>query len=147
MSRPDSNSPDPDSSDSRAGQDDAVWLDLVARLEGRDPAADPVAPVVPGAPDSGDGEERPEAPVTDGVDLDSPGIDSQGIDGPAARRPFSDFDPLGLSAGAPIELSAEERLAQSQSAQPAASASLVSSTGRRSRRCRLSRRGSLRHAR
>ena len=33
------------------------------------------------------------------------------------------------------------------SAQPAASASLVSSTGRRSRRCRLSRRGSLRHAR
>ena len=33
------------------------------------------------------------------------------------------------------------------SAQPAASASLVSSTGRRSSRCRLSRRGSLRHAR
>ena len=112
MSRPDSNSPDPDSSDSRAGQDDAVWLDLVARLEGRDPAADPVAPVVPGATDSADGAERPEAPVTDGVDLDSQGIDSHGIDGPAARRPFSDFDPLGLSAGAPIELSAEERLAQ-----------------------------------
>ncbi|HEX9227367.1 MAG TPA: hypothetical protein VF885_12055 [Arthrobacter sp.] len=110
MSRPDSNSPDPDSSDSRAGQDDAVWLDLVARLEGRDPVA-PVAPVVPGGPDRGDGAERPEAPVTDGVDLDRPGAD-----GPAARRPFSDFDPLGLSAGAPIELSAEERLAQSQSA-------------------------------
>lgn len=121
MSRPDSNSPDPDSSDSRAGQDDAVWLDLVARLEGRDPAADPVAPVVPGGTDSGDGAERPQAPVTDGVDLDRPGIDrpgvdGSGVDGPAARRPFSDFDPLGLSAGAPIELSAEERLAQSQSA-------------------------------
>lgn len=116
MSRPDSNSPDPDSSDSRAGQDDAVWLDLVARLEGRDPAADPVAPVVPGGTDSGDGAERPEAPVTDGVDLDRPGIDGPGADSPAARRSFSDFDPLGLSAGAPIELSAEERLAQSQSA-------------------------------
>ncbi len=52
--------------------------------------------------------------MTDGADLDRQRIDSHGVDGPAARRPFSDFDPLGLSAGAPIELSAEERLAQSQ---------------------------------
>ena len=134
MSRPDSNSPDPDSSDSRAGQDDAVWLDLVARLEGRDPAADPVAPVVPGGTDSGDGAERPEAPVTDGVDLDSPGIDRPGVDGPAARRPFSDFDPLGLSAGAPIELSAEERLAQSQSAGGTPAGSTGGTPGSHSRR-------------
>jgi hypothetical protein len=112
MSRPDSNTPDPDSSDSRAGQDDAVWLDLVARLEGRDPAADAGAPDVPGARDGGHGVERPEAPVTDGADV--AGIEGPGTDGTAARRPFSDFDPLGLSAGAPIELSAEERLAQSQ---------------------------------
>lgn len=34
MTRPDPNSPDPG-----ANQDDAVWLDLVARLEGRDPDA------------------------------------------------------------------------------------------------------------
>ncbi|KQN86370.1 hypothetical protein [Arthrobacter sp. Leaf69] len=120
MSRPDSNSPDPDSSDSRAGQDDAVWLDLVARLEGRDQAADPGAPDVPGAKDSGDEVERPGAPVTDGVDRDVTSLDGPASEGPGtegfARRPFSDFDPLGLSAGAPIELSAEERLAQSQSA-------------------------------
>ena len=31
--------PDPDSPDPGANQDDAVWLDLVARLEGKDPEA------------------------------------------------------------------------------------------------------------
>ena len=112
MTRPDSNSPDPDSSDSRANQDDAVWLDLVARLEGRDPGASPGTPDVPGAKDSGDEAERPEAPVTDGGRRRSTARQRR----PAAPRPFSDFDPLGLSAGAPIELSAEERLAQSQAA-------------------------------
>ena len=108
MTRPDSNSPDPDSADSRANQDDAVWLALVARLEGKDPVASPGSPEVQ---QDGDDAEGPEAPRTDG-----PGVDGTGVEGSAARRPFSDFDPLGLSAGVPIELSAEERLAQSQAA-------------------------------
>jgi len=43
MTRSDPGSPDPDSPDSGANQDDAVWRDLVARLEGTDsgPAAGP----------------------------------------------------------------------------------------------------------
>jgi hypothetical protein len=69
--------PDPDSPDPGANQDDAVWLDLVARLEGKDPAGVP-----------------------------------EGAEGSPAARPFSDFDPLGLSVAAPIELSARERLAR-----------------------------------
>lgn len=36
MTRFDPGSPDPDSPDSSANEDDAVWLDLVARLEGTD---------------------------------------------------------------------------------------------------------------
>jgi len=103
MTRPDPNSPDPDSPDSRANQDDAVWLDLVARLEGKDPGASPAAP------ETGDGADRPDVALTDGTRIDGTRVDSTG-----APRPFSDFDPLGLSVGAPIELSAEERLAQSQ---------------------------------
>ena len=107
--------PDPDSADSSANQDDAVWRDLVARLEGRDAAA---SPVTPEALESREGNEigegndddpGPEAPGTD----DASGVDPNGS---AAPRPFSDFDPLGLSAGAPVELSAEERQAQSQAA-------------------------------
>ena len=113
MTKPDPDSPDPDSSDSRANNDDAVWLDLVARLEGKDAGAGP------GTPEAGDGKEGqggkddaelPEASLADGPRVGSP----------AAPRPFSDFDPLGLSVGAPIELSAEERLAQSQAAGRAA---------------------------
>jgi hypothetical protein len=69
--------PDPDSPDPGANQDDAVWLDLVARLEGKDPDA----------PGEGSGEES------------------------AAGRAFRDFDPLGLSGAAPVERSAQERLA------------------------------------
>lgn len=80
--------PDPNSPDSGANQDDAVWLDLVARLEGTDPSAGPGTPEIREGHDGADGA------------------------GAAAPRPFSDFDPLGLSVGVPIELSAEERLAQ-----------------------------------
>jgi hypothetical protein len=79
MTRPDPNSPDPG-----ANQDDAVWLDLVARLEGKDP--------------------------------DAPGDGSQ--DGSATGRTFKDFDPLGLSAAAPVELSANERLAPDPATAP-----------------------------
>ena len=133
--------PDPSSPDSGASQDDAVWLDLVARLEGRDPGA--------GAATSDTGESGAEADAgggrgATGVDgpqqpsagtggsaeagrmpgAGSPGAGGQGAGGPASGlpasgvpaspRPFSDFDPLGLSAGVPIELSAEERQAQSR---------------------------------
>ena len=100
MTRPDPNSPDPDSS---ANQDDALWLDLVARLEGRDQGAGPGT--AEGREDM-DGAEGREGPRTDGA----------GADGTAAARPFSDFDPLGLSAGVPVEPSAAERLARSQAA-------------------------------
>jgi hypothetical protein len=77
MARSDSNP-----SDQSANQDDAVWLDLVSRLEGRDTAAP-------------DGEA-----------------------GPPARRPFRDFDPLGLSGAPPREPSASERLAAAQQPLP-----------------------------
>ncbi|MBT2597744.1 hypothetical protein [Arthrobacter sp. ISL-72] len=68
MTRSDSNS-----SDQSANQDDAVWLDLVSRLEGRDTQAA-----------AGEGSEP-------------------------SRRPFRDFDPLGLAGAAPTEPSASER--------------------------------------
>lgn len=68
MTRSDSNS-----SDQSANQDDAVWLDLVARLEGTDTPA----------------------PGGDGI-------------GPS-KRPFRDFDPLGLAGTAPTEPPASER--------------------------------------
>ncbi|MET4096525.1 hypothetical protein [Arthrobacter sp. UYCu712] len=73
--------PDPNTPDSGANQDDAVWLDLVARLEAG----------------SGPDAAEPGGPAGD----------------PPAARPFSDFDPLGLSGAPPVELSAKERLAQS----------------------------------
>ncbi|MBT2537605.1 hypothetical protein [Arthrobacter sp. ISL-69] len=77
MTRSDSNS-----SDQSANQDDAVWLDLVSRLEGRDP----------------------EAPAGEGS--------------APSRRPFRDFDPLGLSGAAPTEPSASERQAASHEPLP-----------------------------
>ena len=79
--------PDPTSPDSGANQDDAVWLDLVARLEGG-----------PGPADAKD--KAPGGPAGDA----------------APARPFSDFDPLGLSGAPPVELSAKERLARTPEA-------------------------------
>lgn len=79
--------PDPNTPDSGANQDDAVWLDLVARLEAG----------------SGPDVTGPDSPESGGP---------AGNAAPAAR-PFSDFDPLGLSGAPPVELSAKERLAQS----------------------------------
>ena len=99
--------PDPNSPDSSANQDDAVWLDLVARLEGRDPDASPGTPVIRQDRDGTDTAESPEGPGTE----PATGADANGS---AVPRPFSDFDPLGLSAGVPVELSAEERQAQSR---------------------------------
>jgi len=79
MTRSDSNS-----SDQSANQDDAVWLDLVSRLEGRDSAA-------PAAEES-----------------------------TPSKRPFRDFDPLGLSGAAPAEPSASEREAAARQPLPQA---------------------------
>jgi hypothetical protein len=117
MTKPDSNSPDPDSSDSRANQDDAVWLDLVARLEGRD--AGPGTPDILNAKDAADATDG-GASGTDTTRPEASPADGPRAGGPAAPRPFSDYDPLGLSARAPVELSAAERLAQGQAAARAA---------------------------
>ncbi|MFJ5862693.1 hypothetical protein ACIQCM_14835 [Pseudarthrobacter sp. NPDC092439] len=61
--------PDPESADQGANQDDAVWLDLVARLEGDQPNTGTVSP----------------APGT--------------AEAPPPRPAFRDFDPLGLAGG------------------------------------------------
>lgn len=116
MNRPDSNSSDPS-----ANQDDAVWLDLVARLEGdttggtAEPDAGNRTHPGLGAPDEAtdphggkdprDGVTNPPAAEGD-VSGAAPGTAAGGT----AKR-FTDFDPLGLAprAGAPIELSAAER--------------------------------------
>jgi hypothetical protein len=114
MNRPDSNSSDPS-----ANQDDAVWLDLVARLQGDTPA--PGADVVPGGGDSpAPGHPRNHGgprhstatgddagPAPDGGSAPAEQADGSGR-GSAAKR-FTDFDPLGLAPRAPRELSAAER--------------------------------------
>lgn len=64
--------PDPDSPDQDANPDDAVWLDLVARLEADQEWT---------AEDSGPAD--PPAPTAS----------------PGPRTAFRDFDPLGLAAG------------------------------------------------
>lgn len=128
MNRPDSGSPD-----QSANQDDAVWLDLVARLEatpsGNTTSPSPAA-TVPGAEFTGTeitGAEFKDAEITDteGTGPDAPGADAAGPDvtgpqgaGDALGRSatFRDFDPLGLAGAAPTELSAAER----QAAAPAA---------------------------
>ena len=86
MNRHDSGSPD--SADQGANQDDAVWLDLVARLEAGAPsgATDPHTPE-PASP------AEPEDPAARGT------------------ASFRDFDPLGLAGAAPAEPSAAQRQA------------------------------------
>lgn len=70
--------PDPDSADQSANKDeDAVWLDLVARLESTNSSS----------ADSAKGNEPTE-----------PG--APGSVPPPARKPFSAFDPLGLATPA-----------------------------------------------
>lgn len=81
MNRPDAGSPD-----QGANHDDAVWLDLVARLESDSPTG-------PGGTGTADGTQAPE-----------------GTPAAAGRSAtFRDFDPLGLAGAAPTELSAAER--------------------------------------
>ena len=95
MNRPDSNPSDPS-----ANQDDAVWLDLVARLQGDTPAPGTVA-----RPGDGAGSDAGGAagPATDR----EPGAGPE----PGQAKRFTDFDPLGLAPRAPTELSAAERQA------------------------------------
>lgn len=90
------NRPDPGSPDQGANQDDAVWLDLVARLEadsgtvsGTDTA---------GGPESGQAPGPGQAP-------------SQDFSATGRPATFRDFDPLGLAGTAPSERSAAERQA------------------------------------
>jgi len=110
---PDPETPDPDPADARspdregsgaqsagsdaaadgATDDDAVWLDLVARLEGIGDGTDEAAP---GWPD----EHGPA-----GGETGSTGTDRAGGTASTARA-FRDFDPLGLAGAAPKELSA-----------------------------------------
>ncbi len=85
----------------QSADDDAVWLDLVARLEGVGAGGDEAAGGTESAAGSGAGSGS-------GFDASSP-----------PGRTFRDFDPLGLSGAAPIELSAKERLAPAPG-QPAA---------------------------
>ncbi|MFC0456587.1 hypothetical protein ACFFGR_08510 [Arthrobacter liuii] len=82
MNRPDSEQPD-----QGANQDDAVWLDLVARLE-----SDTVA-IRPDSPEPG--QELPTSPAA----------------APETPEPpsFQDFDPLGLAGTPPAGMSAAER--------------------------------------
>lgn len=78
----------PGSPDQGANQDDAVWLDLVARLEA----------------DSGAGGLA-------GAGAGDPAADEGAAGAPSRSATFRDFDPLGLAGTAPTELSAAERLA------------------------------------
>jgi len=83
------NRPDSGSQDQGANQDDAVWLDLVARLQADFP--DEHAQAASGQQD----------PDTSGVPERSPA--------PGRGPSFRDFDPLGLAGAPPTELSAAER--------------------------------------
>jgi hypothetical protein len=115
---PDPETPDPDPADARspdpgasnaqssggAADDDAVWLDLVARLQGVGDGADEATPAWPD-------EQSPAGGEKDSTGTDSAGKGSSGGTASTART-FRDFDPLGLAGAAPKELSAAERLRQ-----------------------------------
>ncbi|WP_284983836.1 hypothetical protein [Arthrobacter sp. efr-133-TYG-118] len=77
------NRPGPDSPDQSANKDDdAVWLDLVARLESMPSSALDEAPTA-------------EEPGNDSGTEPGPGPDD--VPGRSSSRSFQDFDPLGLS--------------------------------------------------
>jgi hypothetical protein len=117
MTRPDSGSPD-----QGANQDDAVWLDLVARLEEKSPdGSGSVAggPVPAGPGDAAGPADSDHSDDSDEPDKSTPGPDAPRPDAalgdpagtPGRPATFRDFDPLGLAGPAPMELSAAERLA------------------------------------
>jgi hypothetical protein len=107
MNRPDSNSPD----QSANRDDDAVWLDLVSRLQATssDTRQESTGRQSP-SPQS-PGSQPPPSPQPPGSQPPTP-------QSPAAVPPepdkgtkslFGDFDPLGLAGSAPVEKSARER--------------------------------------
>jgi hypothetical protein len=104
---------DPESPDQSANPDDAVWLDLVARLEADSPAARRTADT----PDAAGPADQAGTARTAGTDPAAATELANTTDGTeTAARPagFRDFDPLGLAGtagAAPTELSAAERLA------------------------------------
>jgi hypothetical protein len=117
--------PDPESPDQGANPDDAVWLDLVARLE-----ADSAAPRRTAATSDAAGTaDQAGATRTAGTDPTAAPEPANATDGTetTARPPgFRDFDPLGLAGAAgaaPTELSAAERLAAADPAGPSRGAS------------------------
>ena len=97
MTKPDSGAPDPS-----ANQDDAVWLDLVARLEGSSSAQDEAL-----RPGGADAPKPTGAPGS----TESPSAGTAAPRTTASGASFRDFDPLGLAPSAPTEPSAAERLA------------------------------------
>jgi hypothetical protein len=107
MNRPDSGSPD-----QSANQDDAVWLDLVARLEekpGPPTGTNPASAISPGLNAPGPDATGNDAKTPDPADADA-------VAGHGRSATFRDFDPLGLAGTAPTELSAAERQAATSSA-------------------------------
>lgn len=102
MSRPDSGSPD------QSENQDAVWLDLVARLEEK-PAAHSGTSEPGSAASPGPTAPGPDAAGNEAKTADPPGPDAASGAGRSAT--FRDFDPLGLAGTAPTELSAAERQA------------------------------------
>ncbi|WP_258805559.1 hypothetical protein [Pseudarthrobacter sp. NS4] len=84
-----------DSPDQGSNHDDAVWLDLVARLESEPPFTEPRARTT----DPRSGTTEPGVTAEPGIPAARPG---QGAS-------FRDFDPLGLASAAPTELSAADR--------------------------------------
>jgi hypothetical protein len=77
------NRPGPDSPDQSANKDDdAVWLDLVARLESMPSSAL---------------DEAPTAEETGSDSGTDPGPGPEEVPGRSSSRSFQDFDPLGLS--------------------------------------------------
>ncbi|MFP3462154.1 hypothetical protein R5O87_15005 [Arthrobacter globiformis] len=128
MNRPDSNSSDPS-----ANQDDAVWLDLVARLTG-----DTTAPDAADVPSDGEsatpGSARhhggPRHSAAANVETGEEAGDAGAGPAPAeqsdagsspesAVKHFTDFDPLGLAPRAPREPSAAERQQAAEQAKAA----------------------------
>ncbi len=108
---PQGNEPGSPTADAPSADDDAVWLDLVARLEG--------VGVV--------GDEATGGPASSPGASSGAGLGANSGAGSSQARTFRDFDPLGLSGAAPIELSAKERLAPAPG-QPAAGSNEIPDT-------------------
>jgi hypothetical protein len=123
--------PDPESPDQGANPDDAVWLDLVARLEA-DSAAPRRTAATSDAAGTADQAGATRTAGTDPAAAPEPANATDGTETTARPAGFRDFDPLGLAGAAgaaPTELSAAERLAAAAPAGPSRGASGSASGG------------------